>query len=54
MLYAGQFGGVRAVIPMLSSPNLAQVICDGAELVGEQLPISRPQLDELLDFTPRW
>ncbi len=53
MLYAGQFGGVRAVAPMLSSPNLAQVIRDGATLVGEELPISRGELDDLLDFTPR-
>lgn len=53
LLYAGQFGGARAVVPMLSSPNLAQVIRDGAALVGEQLPISTEQLDDLLDFTPR-
>ena len=53
MLYAGQFGGVRAVAPMLSSPNLAQVIRDGAALVGEELPIDPQQLDDLLDFTPR-
>lgn len=53
MLYAGQFGGVRAVAPMLSSPNLAQVIRDGAALVGEELPINAEQLDDLLDFTPR-
>ena len=53
MLYAGQFGGVRAVAPMLSSPNLAQVIRDGAALVGEELPIPAAELDDLLDFTPR-
>lgn len=53
MLYAGTFGGVRAVAPMLSSPNLAQVLWDGAELVGQEMPISRAKLDELLDFTPR-
>jgi hypothetical protein len=53
MLYAGHFGGVRAVAPMLSSPNLAQVIWDGAELVGEKLPISRAELGDLFDFTPR-
>jgi pimeloyl-ACP methyl ester carboxylesterase len=53
MLYAGQFGGVRAVAPMLSSPNLAQVIRDGAALVGEELPVTQSQLDDLLDFTPR-
>lgn len=53
LLYAGQFGGVRAVVPMLSSPNLAQVIWDGAELVGTNIPITKAQLDEFLDFTPR-
>jgi hypothetical protein len=53
MLYAGQFGGVRAVAPMLSSPNLAQVIWDGAQLVGADVPIARDDLDALLDFTPR-
>lgn len=53
MLYAGQFGGARAVAPMLSSPNLAQVIRDGAALVGEKLPVAATELDDLLDFTPR-
>ncbi len=53
MLYAGQFGGVRAVAPMLSSPNLAQVLWDAAALVGTNVPIGRAELDELLDFTPR-
>ena len=53
MLYAGTFGGVRAVAPMLSSPNLAQVLWDGAELVGQDMPISKAELDDLLDFTPR-
>jgi len=53
MLYAGHFGGVRAVAPMLSSPNLAQVLADGADLVGLKMPIARAELDELLDFTPR-
>ena len=53
LLYAGTFGGVRAVVPMLSSPNLAQVLADGAEMVGVDLPISKTELDELLDFTPR-
>ncbi|WP_374686859.1 hypothetical protein [Promineifilum sp.] len=53
LLYAGHFGGVRAVAPMLASPNLAQVIWDGAELVGEEMPMSKAELDDLLDFTPR-
>ena len=53
LLYAGEFGGVRAVAPMLSSPNLAQVIRDGAALVGEELPIGAAKLNDLLDFTPR-
>jgi hypothetical protein len=34
------------------SPNLAQVL-DGAELVGQAMPISKAELDNLLDFTPR-
>ena len=53
MLYAGQFGGVRAVAPLLSSPNLAQVLWNAASLVGTDMPVSRAELDELLDFTPR-
>lgn len=53
MLYAGQFGGVRAVAPMLSSPNLAQVITDAAALFGEKIPVPQAELDDLLDFTPR-
>lgn len=53
LLYAGEYGGVRAVAPMLSSPNLAQVIRDGAALVGEELPVGAAELDDLLDFTPR-
>ena len=38
---------------MLSSPNLAQVLWDGAELVGQAMPVSKAELDDLLDFTPR-
>jgi hypothetical protein len=53
LLYAGHFGGVRAVAPMLSSPNLAQVLRDGAALVGEELSVAPEHLDELFDFTPR-
>ncbi len=53
MLYSGHFGGVRAVAPMLSSPNLAQVLTDAAELVGETLPVAPGQMAELFDFTPR-
>lgn len=53
MLYAGMFGGVRAVVPMLSSPNLAQVLWDAAELVSVPINITREQLDSLFDFTPR-
>lgn len=53
LLYAGEFGGVRAVAPMLSSPNLAQVIRDGAALAGEELPVDSSELEALLDFTPR-
>ncbi len=53
MLYAGTFGGIRAVAPMLSSPNLAQVLWDAGQLVGAEMPISKAELEALLDFTPR-
>ena len=52
LLYQGVFQQARAVIPMLSSPNLAQVMWDIAELFNRPLSVSRLQLQELLDFTP--
>ena len=52
VLYQGVFHQARAVVPMLSSPNLAQVMWDIAELFNRPLSVSRPELQELLDFTP--
>lgn len=52
LLYQGIFQQARAVIPMLSSPNLAQVIWDIAELFNRPLIMSQTQLQERLDFTP--
>lgn len=51
LLYANLFGGVRAAVPLLSSPNLAQVILDGADRANMPLPISREAILERLDFT---
>lgn len=53
MLYAAHFPGIRAVAPMLSSPNLAQVIWDAAEACNVSLSVSRADLDGWLDFTER-
>jgi hypothetical protein len=52
MLYEGIFQSSRAVVPMLSSPNLAQVMWDIAGLFHRELTITREMLQELLDFTP--
>lgn len=51
MLYEGMFQRTRAVVPMLSSPRLAQVMWDVAHLFGRDIPISKQQLETLLDFT---
>lgn len=51
MLYANLIGGVRAAAPLLSSPNLAQVILDGAERSKIALPISRETIEQRLNFT---
>ncbi len=52
LLYEGVFQRCRAVIPMLSSPNLAQVMWDIANLFNRPVPMSQEQLGKLLDFTP--
>ncbi|HUM71042.1 MAG TPA: hypothetical protein PLK31_19595 [Chloroflexota bacterium] len=52
VLYEGVFQRSRAVIPMLSSPNIGQAIWDIAELVARPLTISHNELLTLLDFTP--
>lgn len=53
LLYAGTFGGVRAVAPMLSSPNLARVLWDGADMFNVPMPLSQQELESFFDFTPR-
>ena len=52
VLYEGVLQQTRAVIPMLSSPNLAQVIWDIADLFGRPMQLSQAELQEHLDFTP--
>ncbi len=51
-LYEGLFQRARAVIPMFSSPNLAQVMADVADMFDRPLPVPREELDRVLDFTP--
>gem|GEM_PF-978586 len=52
LLYAGLWPRVRAVAPMFASPNLAQVLWDTADLFARPIPLTRDELDALLDFTP--
>jgi hypothetical protein len=52
LLYEGLFGATRATVPLFASPKLSQVIWDAAQMFGRELPISRDELDALLDFTP--
>ncbi len=52
MLYEGLFQNTRAVIPMLSSPDLAQVIWDIAQMFHRPVPLSLPLMKQYLDFTP--
>lgn len=52
LVYEGQFQRVRAVVPMLASPNIAQSILDIAHLVGRPLSIAPGDLLAHLDFTP--
>lgn len=54
LLYEGIFQRTRAVIPMLSSPDLAQVLLDIADLFHRSIPIPRSRVSELLDFTPTY
>jgi hypothetical protein len=52
LLYEGLFEATRATLPLFASPKLSQVIWDAAQMFGRELPVSRDQLDTLLDFTP--
>lgn len=52
LLYEALFGSTQAIIPLFASPKLSQVIWDAAQMFGRELPVSRNDLDALLDFTP--
>jgi hypothetical protein len=52
LLYEGIFQRTAAVIPMLSSPDLAQVMLDIADLFHRPIDISRRELKQMLDFSP--
>lgn len=51
LLYEGLMQRTRAVIPMLASPNLAQVIWDISNLFDRPLQLSQAELQDYLDFT---
>lgn len=42
----------RAIVPLIASPNMAQVFWDAAQLVKRPLSLSRQQMTDLFDFTP--
>lgn len=52
ILYQATYEQARAVIPLLSSPNLAQVILDIAELLNRPISVDHGKVQEALDFTP--
>lgn len=51
LLYEGLLQQTRAVIPMLASPNLAQVIWDTSTLFDRPMQLTLEQLQQHLDFT---
>ncbi len=51
LLYEGLLQQTRAVIPMLSSPNLAQVIWDISDLFNRPMQLTQEELRQYLDFT---
>lgn len=52
ILYQSIFRRAAAVIPMLASPNISQVLIDTADLFSRPLPANAPLIQEALDFTP--
>lgn len=52
LIYEGLLQRTRAVIPMLASPNLAQVIWDISDLFGRPMQLTKEELRRHLDFTP--
>ena len=51
LLYEGLLQRTRAIIPLLASPNLAQVIWDISDLFGRPMQLTREELQHHLDFT---
>ncbi|MBK7893808.1 MAG: hypothetical protein WAS33_00555 [Candidatus Promineifilaceae bacterium] len=51
LLYEGVMQQTQAVIPMLASPNLAQVIWDISDLFNRPMQLSKEELRHYLDFT---
>ncbi|MCB9423017.1 MAG: alpha/beta hydrolase family protein [Ardenticatenaceae bacterium] len=51
LLYEGVFQRTKAVIPLLSSPNLAQVMWDIARLFDRPLTVSQQEIFRAFDFT---
>lgn len=52
LLYQGLFHSARVVIPMLSAPNLAQVMRDIAKRFKREIEVPEEVMEGLLDFTP--
>ncbi|MEM7336889.1 MAG: hypothetical protein AAF490_32750 [Chloroflexota bacterium] len=52
MLYEGIFQDLGFVVPMMSSPNLARVLIDSAELFNRPVSVPDDKIYELLDLTP--
>ena len=52
MLYEAFFQRTQAVVPMISSPDLARVMWDVSQMFGREVPIPYERLRQLLDFTP--
>lgn len=51
VLHEAHFQNSRAVIPMISSPNLARVLIDCAQMFDRNVTVSAEVIEELLDFT---
>jgi hypothetical protein len=52
LLYGGLLGKTRATVPLFASPRLSQAIWDATQMFGRDLPVTREELDAVLDFTP--
>ena len=51
LLYEGLLQSTRAVIPLLASPNLAQVIWDISNMFDRPMQLTQDELQQYLDFT---